>query len=273
MIRPARPVAALAAAAALALGLAACDGSGGGDYVTPGKITIATAEPAYPPYVIDDPEDGEGFEAALAYAVAEELGFEPSDVVWVRSDFNAAIAPGPKDYDFNLQQVSISDERAEDVDFSSPYYEAPQAVVTVAGSAAEGVTTVAGLQGLLLGAQTGTTSLGTIEDVIQPAQSAAVFNTNDEAVIALQNDQVDAIVVDLPTALYLTAAVLENGVVLGQLPLAEGEAADQWGIVLEKGSPLTDEVTAAVDALRESGALAAITEEWMSDYAGAPVLQ
>jgi len=274
MFRPARRAAAVVAAAALALGLTACDtgGSGStGDYVTEGKLTIATGEPAYPPYVLDDdPSSGAGFESAVAYAVAAELGFSADDVVWVRATWDETIAPGPKGYDINLQQVTISDDRAEDIDFTSAYYTAPQAIITVAGSAAEGIISISGLAALQIGAATGSTSLTTIEEVIQPTQSPSVFNSNDDAVLALQNNQVDAIVVDLPTALYMTAAVLESGVVLGQFP-ADG-IGDQWGIVLEKDSPLTSAVSSAVDAITASGELESITAEWMNDWAGAPIL-
>ncbi len=274
MFRPARRVAAVTAAAALALGLAACDmsgSSGSTDYIADGKFTVATGEPAYPPYVLDDdPTRGEGFESAVAYAVAAELGFAAEDVVWVRATWDETIAAGPKDYDINLQQVTISDERAGDVDFTSPYYTAPQAIVTVAGSAADGITSISELAGLRIGAATETMSLTAIEEVIQPSQAPAVVNSHDDAVLALQNNQVDAIVVDLPTALYLTAAVLDSGVVLGQFP--SDPAGDHWGIVLEKDSPLTADVSAAVDAITASGELERITTEWMSDWAGVPFL-
>lgn len=242
-------------------------------YVTEGKLTIATGEPAYYPYVIDDaPESGEGFEAAIAYAVAEELGFAPEDVVWVRTSFEAAIQPGPKDFDFNLQQYTITDERAENVDFSSPYYATPQAVITVESSPAASATSLADLSGLLIGAATGTTSFTAIEEQIAPAAGAQAFNTNDDAVLALQNGTVDAIVVDLPTAFFLTGVVLDGGVLLGQLP-ADAGISDEWGLVLAKDSPLTPLVTAAVDALRESGRLDEIAEQWLGADAGAPILQ
>lgn len=240
--------------------------------ITEGKLTIGTGLPAYEPWVVGDaPESGEGFEAAVAYAVAEQLGFAPEDVVWVRTSFDEAIAPGVKNFDFNLQQFSITDERKEFVDFSSPYYSTTQAVITIAGSKADGVTTVAGLKDLVIGAPTGTTSFTAIEDVIAPTAGAQAFNTNDDAVAALQSGQVDAIVVDLPTALYLTAAVLDGGVIVGQLP-GEG-SGDQFGLVLDKDSPLTEAVSAAVDALRENGTLAALESTWLADYANAPVLQ
>jgi len=240
--------------------------------LTAGKLTIGTGLPAYYPWVLDDtPESGEGFESAVAYAVAAELGFAPEDVVWVRTTFEEAIQPGPKSFDFNLQQYSITEERKASVDFSSPYYYTAQTVITVAGSAAEGVTDLADLKDLLIGAQTGTTSLKAIEEIIQPNGGAQVFNSNDDAKAALANGQVDAIVVDLPTAFYLTAVELDGGLILGQLDGAE--AGDSFGLVLDKDSPLTEAVTAAVDALRESGKLAEIEQEWLADYVGAPVLK
>ncbi len=279
---PRRPfIAALAGAAALAVALTGCqtgsEGPGvdsGSGYVTEGKITIGTGEPAYYPWVIDDaPESGEGFEAAIAYAVAEELGFAAEDVVWVRTTFDEAIAPGPKDFDFNLQQFSITEERAEAVDFSSPYYETTQVVITTEASAAAGATSIADLRGYLIGAQVGTTSLTAIEEQIKPTAGAQVFNTNDDAKLALESGQVDAIVVDLPTAFYLTGVELTGGLIIGQLPKPEGTSGDQFGLVLAKDSGLTGDVTAAVDALREDGTLQAIADEWLADAADAPVLQ
>ncbi|MRG61754.1 transporter substrate-binding domain-containing protein [Agromyces sp. CFH 90414] len=274
-----RPLAALALVAAL--GLAGCSaggtggtggGSGDGDFVTEGKFTVGTGEPAYYPWVLDDaPESGEGFESAVAYAVAEQLGFEASDVVWVRTTFDQAIAPGPKDFDVNLQQFSITPEREESVDFSSPYYETTQVVITVEGSPAAEAKTIADLKPLLVGAQTGTTSFDAIEQVIAPDAGAQVFNTNDDAKLALQSGQVDAIVVDLPTAFYLTGVELDGGRIIGQLPGTEG--ADRFGFVLAKDSPLTADVTAAVDALREDGTLDALAEQWLGGDDTAPVLQ
>jgi polar amino acid transport system substrate-binding protein len=261
----------------LGLGLAGCqttaEPGAGGEYVTDGKLTIATGEPAYYPYVIDDaPESGEGFEAAVAYAIAEELGFAAEDVVWVRTGFDEAIAPGPKSFDINIQQYTITPERLESVDFSSPYYAADQAVITVEGSAAAGATSIADLQGLLIGAATGTTSLAAVEQVIQPTAGAQVFNSNDDAKLALESGQVDAIVVDVPTAFYITGVELDGGLIVGSLPEIEG-ATDEWGVLLAKDSPLTDEVSAAVDALREDGTLDALVSEWLGADQGVPELQ
>lgn len=242
-------------------------------YLTEGKLTIGTGEPAYYPYVIDDePESGQGFESAIAYAVAQELGFAEEDVVWVRTTFDETIAPGPKTFDFNLQQFSITEDRRENVDFSSPYYSTPQAVITTEESAAADASSVADLKPLLIGAQTGTTSFEAVESVIAPDAGAQVFNTNDDAKLALENGTVDAIVVDLPTAFYLTGVELTGGVLLGQLPEAAG-VSDDWGLVLAKDSPLTAEVTAAVDALEQSGRLSEIADEWLGADAGAPVLE
>jgi len=240
--------------------------------ITAGKLTIGTGLPAYEPWVVGDaPESGEGFEAAVAYAVAEQLGFAPEDVVWVRTTFDEAIQPGVKNFDFNLQQYSITDERKASVDFSSPYYETTQTVITVKGSKADGATSIADLKDLVIGAATGTTSFTAIEEIIQPTAGASAFNSNDDAKAALAAGQIDALVVDLPTALYLTAVEIDGGTIVGQISGAA--SGDQFGLVLDKDSPLTAAVTAAVDALREDGTLAALETEWLADYAGAPVLQ
>jgi polar amino acid transport system substrate-binding protein len=267
--------AALAVAATLAL--AACStqatpSTSDLQTVSAGKLTIGTGQPAYEPWVVGDkPESGQGFEAAVAYAVADKLGFAKKDVVWVRTTFDEAIAPGVKNFDFNLQQYSITDERKKAVDFSSPYYSTTQTVITTAGSKADGVTTVAGLKGLVIGAATGTTSYNAIGEVIKPTTAGQAFNSNDDAVAALKSGQIDALVVDLPTALYLTAVELDAGKIVGQLPGTT--AGDQFGLVLDKGSSLTAKVTAAVDALRADGTLAKLETKWLADYANAPVLK
>lgn len=275
-----RPLVAVASAAALALSLAACASTPGaspsGDadegYVTPGKLTVATGDTAYFPYVIDDtPESGEGFEAAVAYAVADELGFAKEDVVWVRTSFEAAIAPGPKGFDFNIQQYTITDERKQAVDFSSPYYQASQAVVAIEGGKADGVDTLAGLKDLLLGAMSGSTSATTIEKAVQPNVAPQLYNSNEDAVAALKANQIDAIVLDLPTAYYATGVYIENSFIVGELPAAG--IPDEWGLLLSKNSPLTAKVTAAVDALRDSGKLAEITDEWLGSGQGVTLLK
>ena len=238
----------------------------------PDTLTIATDEPAYEPWVVgDDPESGEGFEAAVAYAVAEQLGYSEDQVTWTRVPFNAAIQPGERPFDFDINQFSITEERKQAVDFSSPYYTVSQAVITTGGSAAEGATSIADLKDLRIGAQVATTSLDALESVIAPNTDPVVFNSNDDAKLALENGQVDAIVVDLPTAFFITAAELEDGVIVGQLETGD-EGGDQFGLLLEKDSPLTDCVSQAVDALREDGTLDELEQEWLADVADAPVL-
>ncbi|MDN3496359.1 transporter substrate-binding domain-containing protein [Planococcus sp. APC 4015] len=262
-----------------ALALAGCASGGtpaGGEvdegYVTPGKLTLATGDIAYEPYVVDDdPSSGEGFESAIAYAIAEELGFDDDDVEWVRTSFEAAIAPGPKNFDFNIQQYTITDERKQAVDFSTPYYSASQAVVAINGGAADGVDSIEGLRGLALGAMAGSTSAQTIEDVIDPTVEPLLYASNEDAVAAFNAGQFDAFVIDLPTAYLATALYIEDSYIVGELPA--GGVADEWGVVLAKDSPLTDRVSAAVDALREDGTLAEITDEWLGAGQGVTLLQ
>jgi len=261
------------AAVLLATTLAACSsGSIAGDTITEGKLTIGTGNPAYSPWVLEDtPESGEGFEAAVAYAVAEKLGFAKEDVIWVRTTFDEAIAPGAKNFDFNLQQYSITEERKANIDFSTPYYETSQVIVTTSSSPAAAATSIADLKNYLIGAATGTTSFNAIRDVIQPTQDALAFNSNDDAKAALTNGQVDAIVLDLPTALYASCCELDGGVIIGQLPTAD--KGDQFGLVLDKGSKLTAAVSKALDELRADGTLAEIEAKWLTADAGVPVLE
>jgi polar amino acid transport system substrate-binding protein len=238
--------------------------------VTAGKLTIATGEPAYYPWVIDDkPESGEGFEGAVAYAVAKQLGFTSDEVVWVRTTFDSAVTPGEKNFDFNLQQFSITVERKNAVDFSSPYYTAPQAIVSFKGSKIAGKTSIAELKNAKLGAAVGTTSLDAIESQI--GVKPQVFNDNAAGVSALKNKQIDGLVVDLPTAFYLSGVEVPNGLIVGQLPSTG--SGDQFGLLLTKGSKLTSCVTGAVDAITADGTLAAITDKWLATDAGAPVLK
>jgi len=238
-----------------------------------GVLTVATGEPAFFPWVIDDnPESGEGFEAAVAYAVAEEMGYGADAVTWVRTTFDSAIQPGAKDFDVNLQQFSITPERMETVDFSVPYFTSNQAIVALEGSAAEGATSIADLQDVKFGAQAGTTSLDFITEVIQPSQEPFVYDDNVGAKAALEANQIDAAVFDLPTALFVSAVEIEGSAVIGQFPADSGGTTDQFGFVLEKDSPLTPCVDAAVQAITDDGTLDALTTEWLADNTGAPVI-
>ena len=238
--------------------------------LTAGKLTIATGQPAYFPWVIDDkPESGQGFESAVAYAVAEQLGYAQADVVWTRTTFDSAVTPGAKAFDFNLQQFSITEDRKKAVDFSSPYYSAPQAIVSFKGSAIDGKTTIADLKTAKLGGAVGTTSLDVIKTQI--GAEPQVFNDNAAAVAALKNGQIDGIVVDLPTAFYLSGVEVDKGIIVGQLP-STGDG-DNFGLLLAKDSPITSCVSGAVDAIKASGKLDEITTKWLSTDAGAPVLK
>lgn len=236
-----------------------------------GVLNFGTDQPAYPPWFADDnPSDGKGFESAVAYAVADELGYQPTDVAWVRVPFNAAIAPGPKTFDANLNEFSITEGRRKAVDFSSPYYDVTQAVVTLKSSPAATVTTLDGLRGLRLGAQVGTTSY-TAAKALDSGQQVAVYNNNDDAKAALNSGQVDALVLDLPTA-FQVQGELTDGQIVGQLPSGSG-TPEQFGIVLDKDSKLTACVTGAVDALRANGTLAKLQQQWLAEAGRAPVLK
>jgi polar amino acid transport system substrate-binding protein len=235
-----------------------------------GELTVATDKPAYPPYFENnDPTNGKGFESAVAYGIADQLGFRPSEVHWVTEPFNASYAPGPKSFDFDVNQISITPPREQHVDFSAPYYTANQAVVAAKGSSAAGASSLADLKGATIGVQIGTTSLDAVNSAIQPQNKPKIFNTSNDVVTALKEGQVDAVVVDLPTALYLTAAQVPTATIVGQFSAPGG---DQWGALLAKNSPLTACVSRAIDSLRSSGKLRQITNRWMSQAAKAPVL-
>ena len=241
--------------------------------ITEGKLTIGTGSPAFSPWVENDaPESGEGFEAAVGMAIAAELGYEGESVVWVRTTFDEAIAPGEKNFDFNMQQYSITPEREETISFSDPYYSSNQAIVALADSPAEGATTVADLADVKFGAQAGTTSLTFINEIIKPTNEAFVYDDNAGAKAALEAGQIDAIVVDLPTALYISAVEIEGTSVVGQFPGSAGGLTDDFGAVFTKDSPLVACVNTALAALKESGELAKIEQTWLSDNAGVPVI-
>ena len=250
------------------------------DTVSDGKLTIGTDNPADPPWFggaekkpwkISDPRSGEGFESAVAYAVADRLGFAKADVEWKVVPFNQSFKPGPKDFDLDINQISYTDQRATAVDFSDSYYDVNQALVTEKGSKIAGATSITDLKDAKLGAQIGTTSLSLIQDTIQPSQDPSVYDTSNDVISALKAKQIDGIVVDLPTAFYITAAELDNGVIVGQFPA--GDEQEHFGIVLTKDSPLTPCVNDALAALKDDGTLADLQQEWLSDKASAPVLQ
>jgi len=226
-----------------------------------GVLTVGTDKPAFPPYFVDDdPANGKGFESAVAYAVARELGFEKSEVKWTVVPFNASYRPGPKDFDFDVNQISINDQRKRAVDFSEPYFESPQAVIAQKKSPAAGAESLSDLADTQIGVQIGTTSLDAVTASIKPTKQPKVFDDSNATVTALKQNQVEAVVTDLPTALFLTAVEIPSATVVGQFSAPGG---DTWGALLEKDSALTPCVSQAIADLRESGELEQITEKWM----------
>ena len=238
---------------------------------SPGTLTVATDKPAFPPYFEDnDPTNGRGFESAVAYAIARKLGYAKSAVKWTTEPFNSSYAPGPKKFDFDVNQISITPARAKRVDFSTPYFTAPQALVALKSSDAAKATSLADLANTKLGVQIGTTSLDAVNQVVKPSAQPKVFNDSNDVVTALKQKQVDAVVVDLPTAFFLTAAQVPTAKIVGQFSAPGG---DTWGALLQKGSPLTDCVNQAIGDLKESGALQSLEQRWLGAAAGAPVLK
>ena len=250
--------------------------------VTAGTLTIGTDNPAYPPYFDPDPADpawelgnptnGKGFESAVAYAVAGQLGFAADEVTWVAVKFDNAYAPGPKTFDFDINQVSFTPERAQTADLSDGYYFLNQSLVAIAGTPIAEARSVADLAGYQFGAQAGTTSYDTIVNVIKPTKEPRVYDSNDAAIEALKNTQIDGLVVDLPTAFFVTAVQVENGAIVGQFPPTDGEQ-EHFSLVLTKDSPLTDCVNQALADLEADGTLEQITQEWLADKVNAPVFE
>ena len=281
-----RFVALLCLIAALALAIAGC-GSDDGDSdpgptaaadcnpgeletLEEGTLTVATDSPAFPPYFVnDDPTNGKGFESAVAYAIADTLGYAKSDVKWVVQGFNTSFAPGPKNFDFDVNQISITPQRAEAVDFSAPYYTAGQAVVALKDSEIATATSLEEIKDAKIGVQLGTTSLEAVEETIQPTEEPQVFDNSTDVVTNLKEGQVDAVVVDVPTAFYLTAVQVPEATTVGQF---EAPGGDEWGALLQKGSPLTSCVSQAIEELRSSGELAQIEQRWIQQATNAPAL-
>ena len=298
--RTARLTAAGMAAMMLSLALAACGGGAASPSASldgscdkeklalknPGMLTLSTDNPAYSPWFQggnegatvwtgdynNDPSKAAGYEGAVAYAVAAKLGFAAADVMWIVTPFDQAFAPGDKAFDVLFNQVSITAERAQAVDFSVGYYDVAQGGVTIEGSPIAGATSIAELKKAKLGTQQGTTSYQTILDVIKPDQEPAVFNTMDDAVAALQAGQIDGVVADVPTTFYMRDAQLDGGIIVGQLD-GTGNGAEQFGAVLQKGSALTSCVSAAISALKADGTLDALLTQWIADKASAPVIK
>ena len=260
---------------------ASCD-KGDLALVEPGKLTIGTDNPAFPPWFggtppqgstweVGDPTSGEGFESAVAYAVADELGFTKDEVTWVVVPFNQSFKPGPKDFDFDINQISYLPARDKAVDFSDSYYDVNQALVAMDGTPITKAKTLDDLKPYKLGAQIGTTSYNYINDTIKPSKDPSVYDTNNDVISALKAKQIDGIVVDLPTGFFVTAAQLEGSTIVGQFPAA-GEQ-ERFGMVFEEGSSLRDCVNEALKAVKDAGRLEEIQTEWLSTKAEAPVIE
>jgi polar amino acid transport system substrate-binding protein len=246
---------------------------------TAGKLTVGTDNPAYPPYYLPrdggntepwdkdqgDPTTGKGFESAIAFAVADKLGFTADEVAWTVVPFANSFKPGPKEFDYFINQVANKPERAQAADLSESYYDGNQAVVVAKDSKFATAKTLTELKDAKLGAQIGTTSLDAIENVIKPTADAMVYDTNDAAIQALTAKQIDGILVDLPTAFFVTEIQTEGNTIIGQLGPATGATPEHWSLVLEKDSPLTACVDQAVTALRDAGTLTSIRDEWLQD--------
>ena len=248
--------------------------------VKSGTFTIGTDNPAYPPWFggnakapwkISDPTSGKGYESAVAYAVAKQLGFARAQVAWKYTPFNNSFAPGKKAFDVDINQISFTPQRAKVVDFSSSYYDVNQAVVVNKGTKIASVTSPAGLKPFELGAQLGTTSYQYIKNEIKPSKQPSVFPSNAGAVQALKNKQIDGLVVDLPTAFYVTAVQVPNSKVLGQFPTQPG--GEHFAMVLQKGNSLVTCVNKALTTLRGNGTLQNLQQQWLAKATGAPILK
>jgi polar amino acid transport system substrate-binding protein len=248
--------------------------------VSAGKLTVGTDNPAYPPWFggtphspwkVSDPHSGQGFESAVAYAVAKQLGFTKDEVTWTHVPFNTSYAPGPKSFDFDINEISYTPARAKQVAFSDSYYDVNQSVVVNKGTPIAKVTTVAGLKPYELGAQLGTTSYDYIQKNIKPSKQPSVFPSNAGAVQALKNKQIDGLVVDLPTGFYVTAVQVPNSKVLGQFPTQPG--GEHFGLVFAKGNSLVPCVNQALSKLRSNGTLKQLQQQWLAKATGAPNLK
>ncbi len=246
-----------------------------GKTITDGTLTVATGNPAYFPWVLDNnPAGGKGFEAAVAYEVAKRMGFSADNVVWTSASFDQSIQPGAKDFDFNLQQFSITEEREKVVDFSASYYSAAMAVLVRQPAVDAGAEpTLDSLKLLKWGVAANTTALAMVQDLINPDNDLLLYGDNVDTIEAMKSGQIDAAIFDLPTALYLSAVVLADGIILGQFPADRSENPDRFGFLMEEGNPLKECIDAALAEMKADGALAAIEAEWLQETAGVPVIK
>ena len=276
---PATTPAATGSPSASPVAQSAADCAGSATFVAQGKLTVGTDDPAYPPFFqggttkgsgwsLNDPHTGMGFESSVAYAVALQLGLTKDQVDWVKAPFNQTYAPGPKAWDFAIEQISFSDKRAQAVDFSDSYYDVNQALVAVKGTPIASATGLADLKAYTLAAPIGTTSYSYITDVIKPDKEPGSFNTLSDTVAALNAHQIDGMLVDLPTALFIADPYVQevkNSVVVGQFPPPTGTGTtDHMAMTFAKGNDLVPCVNLALGEMRANGVLPFLTDEWLS---------
>ncbi len=234
------------------------------------KLTVATDNPAYPPWFVHNtPSNGKGYESAVAYAIAKQLGFASSDVSWVQEPFLKAIAPGPKAFDFDINEASVTPQRAQAVTFSNSYYDVQQAIVTRKGTAIVTKHSPAQLKTYQYGDQSGTTGLAYITDHIQPTKQPKVFDTLAQAAAALEAGRIDALVTDTPTAQYMASAQLKHAVLVAQFPTV----GEHYGLVFTKGNTLVTCVNKAIGDLKSNGTLAALQKKYLGIYLKFPTIQ
>jgi polar amino acid transport system substrate-binding protein len=241
-----------------------------GDLYAKGVLTVATDQPAYPPWFENNnPSNGQGYESAVAYAVAAQLGFKKSQVKWVYEPFNDSYAPGPKKFDFDINEISYTAARAQAVSFSNSYYDVQQALVALKGSPITKKHTPADLKTYEYGDQIGTTSLQFITSQIQPAKTPKVYQTLNVVKDVLTNHQIDAFVMDTPTAQYIAGYQVPGAVMVAQFP----STGEHYGLLFTKGNPLVGCVNKALAALKSNGTLAQLQKKYLQVYLTVPTIQ
>ena len=256
--------------------LASCKTTINSQEYTKGKLTVATDNPVYTPWFVGNkPSNGKGFESALAYAIAKTLGISKTNVVWAYEPFDNSYTPGPKKFDFDINEISYTAQRATAVTFSESYYDVTQSIVTLKKSVVEKKHTPAELKTYLYGDQIGTTGLAYIYNHIHPTQQTRVYSTLDTAVAALETGQINAVVVDTPDGQFMATSQVENaqkkadGIQVGQFP----STGEHYGLLFKKGNPLVGCVNVAINALKSNGTLASLTNKWLNIYTSVPVIK
>jgi polar amino acid transport system substrate-binding protein len=262
--------------AAASPSLASCKSSITAHEYAKGKLTVATDNPVYTPWFVNNkPSNGKGYESAFVYALAKTLGIARSGVVWVTEPFDSSYTPGPKSFDFDINEISYTPARAEAVSFSTSYYDVQQSIVALKTNPIVTKHTPKELKNYLYGDQVGTTGLAYINDNIKPTRSPRVYSTLDQAVLALKTGQIDAIVIDTPTGQYMaTEQILGKGnktiaAQVGQFP----SVGEHYGLLFQKGNPMVSCVDTAIAAMKSNGTLSALASRWLGIYTSVPIIQ